>query len=276
MKGIIALDIDGTITKSSHDLHPKVVELFNELIEKEYYLMFITGRTFAFAEPTFRSLKGTYYMGVQNGAALYEMPSGKELSRHYLPHTVLPKLEDFFRAIKRPLLIESGKEEKDTCYYRPSDFTQEEMEYVNYRIELSRAQWKPVDNFAKLHLKEFPVAKYFAEKEVAYGIAQELHDELGLNVVVIKDAFKPGSFLAHINRGDASKGRALREFHDRLGKKLPIIAAGDDYNDMAMLMESDIKIVMGDAPDDLKKIADVVAKPADEQGIVEAIRGRIS
>ena len=276
MNEIIALDIDGTITKSSHDLHPDVRDFLNSLIARDFYLVFITGRTFAFAQPIFRDLKGTFYLGVQNGAALYEMPSQKQLSKHYLPGSVIPDLEKFFTAIQRPLMIEMGHEHKDLCYYRPQDFSESEMKYINYRKELSLTTWQAVESFTELDLKEFAVAKYFADKEVAHGIAQELHDEMGLNTVVINDGFKPGSFLAHVNRGDASKGRALREFHDRLGQKLQIIAAGDDYNDLAMLMESDYKIVMGDAPDDLKKIADVIAKPADQQGIIEAINERIS
>ncbi len=276
MRGIIALDIDGTITKSSHDLHPDIVNFLNSLIERQYYLVFITGRTFAFAQPIFRNLVGTFYVGVQNGAALYEMPSQKQLSKHYLPGSTIPVLETFFSKIKRPLLIEMGHEKGDLCYYKPSDFTAEEMSYIDYRKKLSLAKWEAVASFADLHLTECAVAKYFAEKEIAHSIAEQLHDEIGLNVVVINDAFKPGSFLAHVNRGDASKGRALREFHDKWGVRLPIIAAGDDYNDLAMLLESDVKIVMGDAPDDLKKIADVIAKPADQQGIIEAINERIS
>ena len=276
MKGIIALDIDGTITKSKDELHPEMIDFLNSLISKEYYLIFITGRTLAFAKPIFDHLKGTFYAGVQNGAALYEMPSEKQLSKHYLSTAVLADLEPFFKALGRPFLVESGHENGDICYYKPSDFSFEEKAYLQRRMAISRAPWEAVESFQKLPIKEFAVAKFFAECAVAEGIAQELAGEMNFNTIVIKDGFKKGSCLAHINRHDSSKGRALREFHDRLGQKLPIIAAGDDYNDMAMLMESDVKIVMADAPEELKKIADVVAKPAEEQGIIEAINGRIS
>lgn len=274
MKGIIALDIDGTITKSSHDLDREVSLFFNQLMERGYHLAFITGRTLTFALPLFRDLRGTYYLGVQNGAALFEMPKKKQLFRRYLKREMLAPLEVFFREIKRPLMIESGFENQDICYYRPSDFSREELSYIEYRKKLSLTTWKEVKDFATLPLDAFPVAKYFAEREVAYEIAGGIKERFDLNAIVIKDAFKPGAFLAHINANEASKGKALVAFHRVLGKKLPVIGAGDDYNDLALLLESDVKIVMEDAPDDLKKIADVIA--VSEKGLIEAINGRIS
>ncbi|MBI5274275.1 MAG: HAD hydrolase family protein, partial [Chlamydiales bacterium] len=48
MKGIIALDIDGTIANKDH-LIPKDVELFLHKLAKEgWILAFLTGRTFSF------------------------------------------------------------------------------------------------------------------------------------------------------------------------------------------------------------------------------------
>ncbi|MCH9610559.1 MAG: hypothetical protein S4CHLAM81_04010 [Chlamydiales bacterium] len=276
MNGIIALDIDGTITKSHDTLHPEVVLYLNSLIEKGYHLVFITGRTFAFAHPIFEHLRGSFYVGVQNGAALYKMPEQKQLFRHYVSGQMVPKLEELFAAIERPLLLEMGHEHLDLCYYKRADFSEEDMEYIRYRQTISKNEWRAVTSFADLKIESCAVAKYFAGKEVAHQIADQLHGELGLNTIVINDAFKPGSFLAHVNSSEASKGRALAQFHDYLGQKLPVLAAGDDYNDLAMLLESDYKVVVSGAPADLLKIADVVAKPPEELGIIEAIDGWIS
>jgi hydroxymethylpyrimidine pyrophosphatase-like HAD family hydrolase len=50
-----------------------------------------------------------------------------------------------------------------------------------------------------------------------------------------------------------------------------MIAAGDSYNDLPLLEVCGLRIVMGDAPDELKAIADYVAPSIDEDGLAVAI-----
>ena len=50
-----------------------------------------------------------------------------------------------------------------------------------------------------------------------------------------------------------------------------MIAAGDSYNDLPMLKACGLRIVMGNAPDALKAIADYVAPSVDDDGLATAI-----
>ena len=52
----------------------------------------------------------------------------------------------------------------------------------------------------------------------------------------------------------------------------PIIGAGDDNNDIELLQNSDISIAMGDGSKDLIKIAQIVAKPSRQEGIIAAVQ----
>ena len=45
MKGIIALDIDGTITVEHHSIEPEVVRYLSGLAAEGWKMIFITGRT---------------------------------------------------------------------------------------------------------------------------------------------------------------------------------------------------------------------------------------
>lgn len=49
------------------------------------------------------------------------------------------------------------------------------------------------------------------------------------------------------------------------------IGAGDSYNDIPLLESCGLRIVMGNAPDELKEIADYVAPSVDEDGLAVAI-----
>ena len=273
-KGIIALDIDGTITTQRHTIDPSVVNYLHELME-DFLLIFISGRTFSFARPILSHLIGNYHFAVQNGAALYQMPQIRQIKKHYLKAEAIALLDPFFSEEPGGLLIESGQEKDDVCYYKPADFAPEELEYIEKRISFSPETWIPLTSFNELDLKEFPVGKYFAPQNEARRVADTIHQIPGFNVVVIHDPFREGSHLAHINHFEASKGHILEEFIAMQSTKLPVIAAGDDYNDVAMLKKSDIKIVMSNAPEDLHHHADILAPPASEQGIIHALKKAI-
>ena len=51
-----------------------------------------------------------------------------------------------------------------------------------------------------------------------------------------------------------------------------LIAVGDSYNDLPMLEACGLGIAMGDAPSELKSIADYVAPSVDEDGLAVAIQ----
>ncbi|MCH9609899.1 MAG: hypothetical protein S4CHLAM45_13750 [Chlamydiales bacterium] len=238
----------------------------------DYLVIFISGRTFSFARPILSHLVGHYHFAVQNGAALYEMPNVLQLKKHYLGSEAIEKLEPIFTKEEGGLLVESGQERDDICYYKPADFSQKERDYLDHRISFSPETWVPLTSFKDAGLTEFAVGKFFAPREDASRVAKEVNEQFGFNVVVIHDPFRPGSYLAHINSPEASKGHILQEFVQMQEKRLPIISAGDDYNDVHMWEKSDIKIVMQNAPEDLHHHADILAPPAQEQGIIAALK----
>ncbi|NGX61579.1 MAG: HMP-PP phosphatase [Chlamydiae bacterium] len=277
LNGIIALDIDGTVTIQKHHLEARVADFLHELAENGWQLLFITGRTFSFAKPILSSLKGEFYLAVQNGATLFSMPSEKVLKKHTISAKSLPYLEQIFAKREGGFLVESGKERGDICYYKPADFAPKELEYLNFRIGLSPENWTPLDSFEEYPFPDFSVGKYFAPEKEAYQIAEEIQQipGFGFSVVVIRDPFNPGEYLAHVNELKGTKEGALAEFIPLFPEGLPVIVAGDDYNDEKMLAEGDIAIVMEDAPDALKSIAHIIAPPAKEEGIIPALREAI-
>ena len=67
----------------------------------------------------------------------------------------------------------------------------------------------------------------------------------------------------------------------RLGKSSPnsydipisqIAAIGDNYNDSLMLRAAGLGIAMGNAPEEVKQVADAVTESNDEAGVAQAIR----
>lgn len=237
-------------------------------------MAFVTGRTFSFAFPILSSLRGNFYFSVQNGAALYEMPSQKLIEKNYVKSFSLKDIEAIFSKERFGFLVESGKEEKDVCYYNPKNFGAKELEYIEYRKEISPERWQAVESLQEITLAEFSVGKFFAAKDKAQEIAEKIHkiQNQKFNIVIIQDPFHPGGYLAHVNQFKASKGKIL----EKLKNKVPLkIAAGDDLNDLEMLEGAEIKIVIKNSPDTLLRKADILAEGPEKGGIINALQEAI-
>ena len=76
--------------------------------------------------------------------------------------------------------------------------------------------------------------------------------------------------LWHVHR--KSLLEALRALASHLGISLTeIIAIGDGVNDISLLSSAGLAIAMGDAPDEVKAVADYVTLDVDHSGLAAAI-----
>lgn len=270
-KGIIALDIDGTVTATAHALDAEITHVLNVLAEKGWKFIFITGRPFQWGFQTLQSLPFSYAFAVQNGALLVEMPSRKILSRKYLSQDILPKMELICQEQHTDFVIYSGLENEDWCYYRPSRLPSSILSYVLQRTAYLGEKWQPVESFSHLPVSLFSSIKFFAQEEQAFLLSERIEKKLGLPAPPNRDPFNSQYFVIQATHAEATKGHALKEFMRLSGIKGPIIAAGDDHNDRSMLQIADVKIVMANAPADLLKMADIIAPPAHQQGIIDGL-----
>ena len=69
-----------------------------------------------------------------------------------------------------------------------------------------------------------------------------------------------------------SKSNAVKFVSDRLGlDKSEIIAMGDNYNDIEMIKYAGMGVAMGNAPDEIKAIADYVTDTNNNDGVQKAL-----
>lgn len=275
-KGIIALDIDGTITEQVQELDVKVIDALDNLAKDGWLFIFITGRPFQWSVLTLKPLPFSYALAVQNGALLIEIPSYHILIRKYLTQDFLPKLEEVAQEYDTDFVIYSGLENDDWCYYRPAFLPSSVLSYGLERASYLGEKWQPLQTFSNLPISHFSSVKFFAKDERALMLSQKIEKKLGLHAPPNRDPFNPDYFVIQTTHIQANKGNILKEFIQLVeGVSKPVIAAGNDHNDYTMLKVAHIKIVMSDAPSDLLDIADIVAPPASEQGIIKGLHEAI-
>ncbi|NGX58658.1 MAG: Phosphatase YwpJ [Chlamydiae bacterium] len=272
MSGLIALDIDGTVT-CDHDTIPgEVLAFLDDCVDQGFDLIFITGRSYPRTVPMIQ-LKSPYYLAVQNGAQCFHVPSEELIFDRFLDPSLLPYLEQICQEEPTGMLVFDATHEEDICYFRESDFSRDLFEYLVRRREVFREKWVEVEDFPK---KRFPAVKYFGFLDSLERICGHMHRRgLKLDAPIIRDPFGEGYYVVQATAHGVNKGDALTRFAAHRKNGGPLIAAGDDYNDMSMLQAADKKVVMRNAPREILDMADVVAAPASEMGIIEGLKRAI-
>lgn len=94
----------------------------------------------------------------------------------------------------------------------------------------------------------------------------------------LRDAFpqlavtRSSSILVEVNARGVNKGVAVRELCEARGIDVAdTIAFGDNYNDLRMLEAAGLSVVMGNAPEDIRRNAGMVTNDNDHDGVAHAL-----
>ncbi len=271
-KAIFATDIDNTLTDERHLIPDEVASYIARLYEEGIGIVFLTGRTFSFAYQSMEKFDFPYLLVLQNGADILTMPEKKVTGQHYLSYETIKVLSDVYRDDPKEFLVYAGFEKGDFCYYCKKECTDKMLSYFEHLKRLVPEAWREVKTWDELSDIHYPLIKCVGKKEKIIRMQKELLElNLQENVVVIRDVIDRDMHLLLITHSDANKGITLNKLRRLHNWTCPIIAAGDDNNDIELLQNSDIPIAMGDGSPDLIKIAQIVAKPSREYGIIEAV-----
>lgn len=269
--GWLALDIDGTLTDQTHTVPKEVVTFLKNLHVQGWKIFIITGRTLSFASKALKLFDFPCYLAVQNGADVFYTPNQELIFRHYLSPKIIPCLEGLCAEFTEDFLVYAGWERGDFCYYRPHRFSQKIQAHIDMMKQLSSEPWQAVNSFAFADHLSFPLIKCLGSKEEMIILHDSLKNDERLAISLIRDPLAKEVYLNLITHPEATKGCALRNVVKQTGKGGKIIAAGDDFNDVSMLNQADIKIVMQTAPRELHNLADIIAKPSCQHGIIHAL-----
>lgn len=274
-QGIIALDIDGTVTTFPNELDCRVVDALTKRVHEGWGIVFITGRPFQWCENTLKALPFPYMIAVQNGAILLEMPSHAVVIRKYLDQGFLSVIEQIAQAHQTDFVVYSGMENEDLCYFRPTTFPPAMLQYGLKRAKTLGERWESIPTFSDLPVTSFASIKFFADEERALSLSKAIEREGELHAPPNRDPYNGNLFVVQATHAEANKGDILKALMKMKGWVGPIIAAGDDYNDASMFRVAQVKIAMATAPQEVLALADVIAPPAEKYGIIQGLEEAI-
>jgi len=272
LKGCICLDIDGTITADPFHVPEAVIKCFEKLYQKGWKFLFSTGRPYAFASQIFHSFTFPFFLSLQNGADLLQMPEKKLLAKEHLSSSFILKLDEIYKDMEEDFLVYAGFEKGDFCYYRPKRYSFKMLEHLEVVKSVVSEPWQEVEEFAFGEEDSFPLIKSLGSEDRMKKLCQKLLSFEEVHSTYIRDPLSDGkTYINLITSKRATKGAVIKKVRTFFPESTLFIAAGDDRNDILMLEEADVAIVMKTAPESMFPLADLIAQPASDLGIIAAL-----
>ncbi|ANG66417.1 HAD-IIB family hydrolase [Chlamydia gallinacea] len=280
MRKLLVTDIDGTITHLPHHLPPQVLNTLTQAYQSGWELFFLTGRYFFYAQQLFTSLQVPYLLGCQNGVCVWLSEQEKFLYFQGISRDVLPILEKYVEDSPVVFCIESGVIHNDQYYRFASPHENhllKRLDSVYFPTSKDRSRLVEMNKISQDYPYDLlAVAKVFGRKndiEELYRKIQGTTELVSrLNINLMRWPFDFEYALLFMTEKSVSKGYAVDRVVHMLyeGDKPFIIASGDDVNDIDLLERGDFKIVMNTSPKHMHGLADFLASPAKDLGILPA------
>ncbi len=259
---LIALDLDGTLLGPDSKVSPEDSAAVTAARDRGVQVVLNTSRWHGVARRTARRLELSTPLITHNGAQIREPGEGGA----ELLHLRIPT--EAARAIAA--LCDAGGYETYTT-----------VDGVTYM----RTRWAAQIDPARLP-GDMRVAETHAEYVTAPATGIIVFSEAGVRAVIDAFAERYAAALVFpvgksegtepyvtITDAGADKGRALRLVCERLGLSPDeALAVGDTMQDVPMFEAAKVGVAMGNAPDEVKALADAVAPSNTEGGVAWAIR----
>ena len=260
---LLVLDVDGTLIGHGSHASPGVAKAIAQAREKGVAVTLGTGRA---SEACYHLLKQLHLDKLHiffDGAAVVDWPSNDIIFLQALPP----------RAAER--LIELAREYDLFLEIYAHDFYF--IEHNGCLAERQREKLKitPLITDLMTLVRRIKIVKgqILATNDDERTRAEELSQKMA-PYCKMSWSFDPSNNTYFINAvaRSVSKGESLRNVADYFGLDLSQVAAiGDSFNDLSVFEVAGFKIAMGNAPDNLKELADWVAPSVEKDGVAVAI-----
>ncbi len=260
-KKLIALDIDGTITeKFSHTIPDSTIRLIKEI--KNYsYITLVTGRMYSSSILAALVLDIDLPMIAYQGAFVVYPKTGEFLSKLLLDFDTAKEIIKFVidRGFDINIFSESTvytvrdnqKTRNYSSSFKVSFYVRRDILNILEKTKTDLAKLQIIDTEERIKKLEVEIRKNFPQVGILKSFA---------------------NFLEVVNK-NVSKARALELLMRKYGvERKDLIAVGDSYNDIDMIEYAGIGVAMGNAPDELKEVADYIAPPVSEKGVEYVLR----
>ena len=261
MKGLIAIDLDGTLFDSRQQISSRNISALRKTLDLGYQTAIVTGRGKEGAMAAL-DMVGLQMPVICSAGSLVLGDHGSLIisARTFQIDEELTRIADFARNNNAGLIADSLEE---NWWFGPDklgdDLDPLTAAFASSSIRTCSPEMDLRRPLLKLTLAADPEVLQTAEVEVGKYCPSLHYVYAGLKYL-------------DFTRKDVSKGTALKILAEHLGiRASDTIAIGDQLIDLSMLEYSGLPIAMATAPDKLKDVARWIAPANDEDGVAWAL-----
>ncbi|WFA09241.1 HAD family hydrolase [Tissierella sp. Yu-01] len=256
----IVCDMDGTLLDEEGHLNHEFFSIFKELEKKDIRFAVASGRQYYQLYKQFEPISDNIVYIAENGTLV--VYKGEEIYSSVIDKSIAISLVEDALKIEDIYIVLCGKE---AAYINTTDefFLEEAMKYYfNYRI---------VDNFDDVKDDILNISIY-DQKGLEGNSRKILYEKWKNELQIVASTPK---WLDIYNIG-VNKGKAV----DMIQKKYNIgkddtMIFGDYFNDIEMLKEGYHSYAMENAPQEIKDVANFVAKSNKDNGVLRIIKEKV-
>jgi len=270
--GLLAVDIDGTLITDHGCITDKVYDSLEKAVSLNWVVVVASGRTFHAAKPVIEKLPFLEYAVLSNGACIIHVKDMNVVHIEKLRPSLIQEVIGIARDHHTiPALYTSDVKNQNIYYDTLEGACEFFVWYVNNDPRSVR-----VENISN-HIEDIMQVSLVAEKEVIFSVKEAL-PEVDATVMILpfeSSHFGGKSsdfwFMQVVSR-KARKNNALNKIAELLNiPKGRLVAVGDNYNDSDMIDGADIGVAMGNAPDEIKKLAKVIVASNNHSGLAQVV-----
>lgn len=239
----LILDLDGTAVPSRQDGMPTsgVVDSVDNA-KNRLKVCVATGRSLRYCKDVLNALNITEPCVINGGAEIYDPMTETFIFRQYMSATLQKQVLPIIKKFKVTLRSAADG-------------------FISPIVDVNQIE----SDAARLFVGQIPT-------DEAVQIVRALEKVKGLAAHLTTSWSKGDVVDIHICDARATKKHGIEELLKIVGVNKPeTIGIGDYYNDLPLLESVGLKVVMGNAPDEIKKIADYVTDDLEHDGVATAI-----
>jgi len=268
VKGIIALDLDGTLLNSQKELSEINRAALEHAAAAGYAIVPTTGRFYGGMPQFIRELPFIRYAITINGAAVADLQEGTTLYRAEIPCRQAVEIMSFLDGF--PVIYD--------CY-QDNDAWMTAAQKEKIDLMISSPHYRKM--FHELRKPVPELKETLLQRKRGVQKIQLCTNQPQLRLDLMQDIPKRFEKLSvtssipdniEINQINANKGEALIALAVHLGvPREATFAFGDGLNDLSMLRDAGIGIAMANACEEAKALAAWIAPSCDEDGVAAGI-----
>ena len=285
MKGLIAVDLDGTLLDSSGKVSPRNIKAIADLRDAGFKVVPATGRSWRESRRVFEVINATGMAVTSGGSVLSDAATGKTIERLVIDPELVLRLT--LALLERGLLAHLLRDHDSSCH----DYCLVGTGQVNpatewwlkaHEVDVRRVD--TIDDLKKLGfdhvLRVGAVERGDVLAPVCAAMREQFHGQATMqswSAVTSNAAIGSETHLLEMYCVNTDKWTMIQRLRDRHGlSNDQVFAIGDGLNDLIMVREAGVGIAMQNAHAELRPLANHIAPHHHDDGFAHVVEQILS